>query len=349
MRVKKARVSNFKRLDSYELDLIDPLSQRPRDLTVLVGENGSGKTTLLQAIALPLSVATRRIRKVQEFQWPGFVFERLNPLTTRVELDVVFDRDELRVTSELAAELERLGAFEDEGGYKPPSMNEEVTLYFKHGRVLCDTPEELFQFRGRDYAKQLARLRGYEPFKKVGSVFWYDQERKATSLTRVDSEPTSIEALRDQLSRWWTIHTNVRLGKQALSSRDLYGDLQGKYQTVFKPRRLVGVESRGIPGSEGPAQDFWFMLDDTHRYYDLDEMSSGERAVFPVLFDFVKWDINRSIVLLDEIELHLHPPLQQFLVESLPRLGHDNQFIITTHSEEVLNVIPESVIHRIGT
>jgi ABC-type lipoprotein export system ATPase subunit len=350
MKIGKIRLQNFKRFDSYELDLTDPLTGQPRDLTVLVGENGSGKTTLLQAVALPLAVATRRIRSPEDFHWPGFLLERLNPLTTRIELDVEFYSDELETTAELSEELRRLGFFEG-SNYQPPSKNARTTLFYKQGRVECSSPEEFFQFRGREYAKHLTHIRGFEPFKKVGGVFWYDQERQATSLTREDSEPTSMKALRDDLVRLWSFHVSVRHGEKRLrpGTLDLYDELERSYQNVFRPRRLAGIEPKPMLGSEGLEQDFWFMLDDGRRYYELDEMSSGERAVFPILFDFVKWSINCSVILIDEIELHLHPPLQQFLLQSLPKLGQDNQFIITTHSEEVLNVLPENVIHRLGS
>jgi predicted ATP-binding protein involved in virulence len=36
-----------------------------------------------------------------------------------------------------------------------------------------------------------------------------------------------------------------------------------------------------------------------------------------------------SVILIDEIELHLHPPMQQTLLRALPKLGKNNQFIIT--------------------
>lgn len=34
---------------------------------LVLGDNGTGKTTLLQAIALPLALATKQIRRVTDF------------------------------------------------------------------------------------------------------------------------------------------------------------------------------------------------------------------------------------------------------------------------------------------
>ena len=77
------------------------------------------------------------------------------------------------------------------------------------------------------------------------------------------------------------------------------------------------------------------------------EMSGGERAVFPIVVDFASWNIHNSVILIDEIELHLHPPLQQALLRALSALGQNNQFIITTHSDYVEQLVPEAHIIRL--
>ena len=76
-------------------------------------------------------------------------------------------------------------------------------------------------------------------------------------------------------------------------------------------------------------------------------MSAGERAIFPILLDFARWNINNSIIIIDEVELHLHPPLQQAFVRSLSKLGKNNQFILTTHSESVTSMFEEEQIIRL--
>jgi predicted ATP-binding protein involved in virulence len=91
----------------------------------------------------------------------------------------------------------------------------------------------------------------------------------------------------------------------------------------------------------------WFYLFDGQHQYELSEMSGGERAIFPMIFDFAYWNICNSVVLIDELELHLHPPLQQGLLKALRKLGKNNQFIITTHSEAVTSIVSEESIRRL--
>jgi predicted ATP-dependent endonuclease of OLD family len=68
-------------------------------------------------------------------------------------------------------------------------------------------------------------------------------------------------------------------------------------------------------------------------------MSSGEQAVFSVMYDFVRQRIAHSVVLIDELELHLHPPQQQSLYNALRKIGPSCQFILTSHSPYLDDII----------
>ena len=71
-------------------------------VTALLGDNGSCKTGVLQAIALTLSMATRRTHNMASFSWHGFLPERVPSLgQTFVELEVAFEQEEVDLTYEL--------------------------------------------------------------------------------------------------------------------------------------------------------------------------------------------------------------------------------------------------------
>jgi predicted ATP-binding protein involved in virulence len=54
---------------------------------------------------------------------------------------------------------------------------------------------------------------------------------------------------------------------------------------------------------------------------------------------------GEGVVLIDEIDLHLHPKWQRSVVASLERTFPNCQFIITTHSPQVVGELPpESVL-----
>lgn len=74
--------------------------------------------------------------------------------------------------------------------------------------------------------------------------------------------------------------------------------------------------------------------------------ASGEDVVTSMLNDIVNAEEN-SLILIDEIEMGLHPKLQRRLMDVLFRISRiqKKQFIITTHSYAILDsVLPESRI-----
>lgn len=348
MNIKSVNIRNFKGIREVGFSM-EKHSKTPRQLTALLGDNGSGKTSILQAIALTLSMATRRTRDVASFDWHGFLPERIPSLgPTCVELEIVFEDEEVALTQELFVEwYESLPSDRRQVmSIVPPSKYAEVMLRFEKGRVTSPQGfEAVNQFLGRYYIKALKDTRPdlRDKFSKLGDIFWFDQHRNLGSLMaenlsleglKCEGWQAGVEQLREYLVGWWGHHTTTpRRGK------DFIEPLERLFEKVFPRTRFVGIMPRG--GVTTPkANDFYFLIDRDGQIYDLAEMSSGEQAVFPLVYEFVRLDIQRSIVLIDELELHLHPPEQQRLLASLPKIGSDCQYIITTHSEFLSSAIP---------
>lgn len=79
----------------------------------------------------------------------------------------------------------------------------------------------------------------------------------------------------------------------------------------------------------------------------LEELSSGFQAVFTIIAMIFEWvetsgNVNRLVenacgtVLIDELDLHLHPEWQFTLRDGLAKLFPKLQFIVTTHSPHLL-------------
>lgn len=373
MKLEYAHITNFKGVKEVRLDFQPPPEKEPVSLHAIIGDNGSGKTTILQAIAVTLGLATRRVSGVDRFSWYGFVPQRLSTMgKTRVELQVLLDNEEITVTKELFTEWRK--HFERDGArLVEPGQSQRLTLVLENGRVICkEGMEGLAQFYGRFYVKQLAKRQPdlKEMFSKVGDVFWYDQYRnlgKALATPGNDqseefdrgeplevtvngaipseirrSEPESreswlvgVEQLRRFLQDWWTYHvSNFRT-----TGRDFIPELEHLFERVFPGTKFRGPQPVDTTGAETTPR-FYFLLERGGRVFDIAEMSSGEQALFPLICDFVRLNVRKSVVLLDELELHLHPPEQQALLAALPKMGPDCQFIITTHSQFVEGSIP---------
>lgn len=351
MRLLHAEIENFKGLDRLEIPIRTDWQGAPRPLTVLTGDNGSGKTTALQALALTLGLATRRLPSLNHMEWHGFVPERLDSSgRTRVVATVGVSKEESDLTRwlwEQWARTERVASFA--ANTIRPGDHEVLELVFQDGHVDCTQGASgLGQLWGRDYIKRLVRERPQlrDLYRDVGDVFWFDQFRNiaTTRNDETDGVPgpawsSGVASLRDALVRWWGYH--VRSDRE--KHRDWMADLEERVARVFPGTRFVGPEPIG-PGDDG----MWFLLERDGRTFDLAELSSGEQAAFALLHPFAYQAIHHSVVLVDEVELHLHPGTQQALVRVLRDLAPDCQWILTTHSPHVADAFPDDVIRLPG-
>jgi hypothetical protein len=326
-----------------------------------LGDNGTGKTTVLQAVALCLSMASGRTRSVADFNWLGWVsgrYERWG--RPAVELEVHFDREEIQATQEAARRWYDSRSSRDVGGARPfvePSANSAVTLRLEGGSCSAPSEEEKYQFQGRKYAADLLRT---DPgaralFDRLPGVFWFDQFRNLATPPPEQEQPSDVHQgnggrvsydvgvarLREHLNRWQLNRMTART-----PPHDYLQELGDAFGRIFPTRSFGAPEPMFRAGVPSP-EDFYFIINEGNRSYDIEEMSAGEQAVFPILYEFVRQRIRNSVVLIDEVDLNLHPPLAQAFLAVLPALGPACQFLLTTHSEAVTSVFSGEQIYRL--
>lgn len=354
MKLRKVQIENFKRFDELELDFTADGSAEK--LKLILGDNGSGKSTLLQAIALPLSMAMEVIHEVPDFDWVGFLPGRYNvggePF---IRLEIEFDDDELEATASIAKEWDesRPQFVRDERPFHPPGNSSIVHLELRGNHLSARSSEEMFQFKGRSYARRLMRTGGNvrEQFHQLPGLFWFDQYRNlgsakhefdSDSIGGRQSFDIGVSKLRKYLIGWYFQKRSAK-GEQPFSI-DL---LEQRFAQIFPGHKFLGVEP--MPGVDSPtSEDFYFLLRDAEKnQYDIEEMSAGEQAVLPILYEFIRQRIGKSLVLIDEVDLNLHPPAAQLFAGQLLKIASDCQFIVTTHSEAVTNVFARDEIVRL--
>lgn len=77
-----------------------------------------------------------------------------------------------------------------------------------------------------------------------------------------------------------------------------------------------------------------FLLEKQGSIFNSESASSGEKEIIVFLMAVFCLNVENSLVIIDEPELHLHPKWQKLLMEILLEIGSasNNQFIIATHS-----------------
>ena len=81
----------------------------------------------------------------------------------------------------------------------------------------------------------------------------------------------------------------------------------------------------------------------------IEKMSSGHAVVLLIITKLVATVEEKTLILLDEPESHLHPPLLSAFIRALSNLLYDRNgvAIIATHSPVVLQEIPKSCVWKI--
>lgn len=84
---------------------------------------------------------------------------------------------------------------------------------------------------------------------------------------------------------------------------------------------------------------------------DAQQLSQGEKTILTLVGDLTRRLVllnpklnnpleGKGIVLIDEVDLHLHPSWQQSIIEKLQSTFPNIQYVITTHSPQVVSTVP---------
>lgn len=101
------------------------------------------------------------------------------------------------------------------------------------------------------------------------------------------------------------------------------------------------------------------ILDDSGNSYSLSQLSDGEQRLFSLFVDIARqlslemperreFLEASAIVLIDEIDVHLHPKWQRMIVPALEDLFPQCQFIATTHSPFVVQAVTEQQLQHLN-
>ena len=148
-------------------------------------------------------------------------------------------------------------------------------------------------------------------------------------------------------SRWQdTVHSMYRViehQKQSIANRALQLRKEGRaemklefddpmllFKEVFS--QLLAPKTLADPSARRQALEYEY----EGQTFNVSMLSSGEREVVNIAFDFLLRQPTDCIVFFDEPELHLHPELSHRLIRTLQGIGARNQFVLSTHSPDVI-------------
>ena len=324
MRLESIKLTGFRGISNLELEF-------PERVNVLVGVNGSGKSAVLDCTAIMLS---RLIGRIRSSAGTGryFVESDISNKTSEIQNEVAIrfqgqsvhwsvtktrrGRRKQTITrlDVMKKHIERFRSELDENEH----TNLPVVVYYPVNRAVLDIP---LRIRTRH---RFDRLAAYDQaLSGEGGSFrvffeWFREREDLENEHRID-EP----GFRDP-----QLHA-VRMAIKKL--------LPGfrKLKIRRSPLRMV-VEKNG-------------------EELIVNQLSDGEKCTLAMAGDLARRMAianpamkdplgTEAVVLIDEIDLHLHPGWQRHIVSALAKTFANTQFLLSTHSPTILSQLKSDSI-----
>lgn len=305
--ITSIHINEVRHLKNIEIKL----NSNERQHLILTGKNGSGKTSVLQAIKGQLSAINDAFLLKREAYY-NFYKQDKSLISEKISNDIL-------ARYNTGVELEFLGWGEIDNLYEKGDF---VTAYFAADRS----------------NSQICRAFGVEDVKLEENY-------------PIDSSPLNILLK-------YMVHLKTQQA-YARNEDDLKTEIKiAEWFSRFQDALKVLLDDNSIK-LRYDYKNYNFLIEQNGRNpYSLDELSDGYSAIIGIVADLIlrmdrnwllkgelsEYDVE-GVVLIDELETHLHVELQRkilpFLTGFFPRI----QFIVTTHSAYILNSISNACIY----
>jgi hypothetical protein len=207
------------------------------------------------------------------------------------------------------------------------SAQQTLAVYFSPRRALANISTK-FKTDGKNAAFADALV--HRELRLMEFADWWLAQKTLASENAPNAQ-RHLDVLATAISRIIDTCTNIRAHRETFS----YLDKKGKSTTQTNTTLLI---------------------DKTGVTLDLRQLSDGERGILTLVLDLAR-RLSQSnphledplraqaVVLIDELDLHLHPQWQRTIVSKLTATFPNCQFIATTHSPLIIGEVePENII-----
>lgn len=317
MIIKSLKYINYRGLRTGSIDF-------DSRLTVVVGKNGSGKSSVLQAVATAVSWIVARIKSEKGI---GSYIDDLSITNGHQNAQIVATFDDfgdVTIPNKTKSGLPKRFGIDLNGlrnyssvmreQLETSNFNSSVPVFALYGvkRAVIDIPLRIRNTEENMLETYKDCLNGAAKFRDF--FMWFRNQEDLENEMRLDHSgdgkysSRELGAFRRAMQVFMPEYTNVRVRRKPLR------------MTVCRDGEELNVAQ----------------LSDGEKIYLALIGDLCRRLVLanPTLEDPLQ---GRGIVMIDEVDLHLHPEWQGEIANRLTDVFQNIQFIITTHSPQVIN------------
>ncbi|KKG64153.1 AAA family ATPase [Methanosarcina mazei] len=330
MRIKSLQVTNLRAFEQAEFEFM------PR-VNLLVGVNGVGKTTVLDALRMCLSkilldITASRSRKIP------FVDEDIRVQSNFMTVNCTFELQDKDFTFIVHKNRESSVPLDS------TNIREQV----------LETPDKesyhpFLPVSSHNSKKALSNQLGvfFSTRRSLVSDAFPSVYKSSGGPSGAYAEALISRELRlAEIAHW--MHVQEELGRENPLSIKHFSALQEATERFLPKCKNLRAEVSAKPQ---------LIVDKAGVTLNLRQLSDGERGMFSLVLDLAKRlsqanpqldnpiKDGSAIVLIDEIDLHLHPKWQRTVIKQLTETFPKCQFIATTHSPQIVAAVePEQVL-----
>lgn len=344
MYLEKLKLHNFRCYEKLEIDF-------NRQLTVLVGKNGSGKTTVLEAIAIALGTWFVGFNIVNA----KGINKRTDPLRKAYQIGATDD-----VQTQFPVEIEAWGKIEES---KDQILHWKRELYTPTGTMTTKDAKEIVEYAA-EYQKAISEGRTdiYLPMVAYYGTgrLWDYHRQKRNDVFKVSSRTNGYIDCLDGTANvklmmdWFQIMTINKYQRQE-ENLESNPELDTVYLAMEKClTNLSGYSDVKIRYNMGTQElDVYYSEQDKQRMrIPLNQLSDGYKGMISLVADIAYrmatlnpqlgtevLSKDDGVVLIDEVDLHLHPAWQQKVIDNLMNIFPKVQFIVSTHAPAIISSV----------
>lgn len=334
MYLSSIHIENFRGIKNADFDF-------DRSMNIIIGDNGTGKTSVLEAIVVALGGFLSGIDGVNTIHFSKDEIRRENQLTGTGSNNIIY-RTPIRV--DVCMELNA----GNEGETKSHSFH--FTRQKKSIKSARSTVEP------RDICREAQRMAedrdavlpviSYQSFSRVSNQKrdkWENPFSKEDYSRAVGYVDCLEEAANDKMLSNWC----KKMEQVAWQQDKMILEYEIVKKTVSKFMRLMQEDERIQIYYDKRTEELLYSNEE--EVLPIRLLSSGFRNLLGIVFDIAYRmavlnpdllenivEMTPGVVLIDEIDLHLHPNWQWKVVDALKNTFPKVQFIVTTHSPVII-------------
>lgn len=364
MKIKQLQLKNYGRFENLTVDFA-PTENRVSNVTVIVGNNGAGKSQILQALATGLSwfisglqnkvpsgnfINSNEIRNGKDISIlniKGEINKNLQSINNNIKnLDIYLKSNRQR-DDEKFASLGGLEIIDFTENVKKDEISLPIITFYPVERsiltqniILDSSAKNLRQFVGYN----LALTNGID-FNSFIEWFRLKEDIENAQIRKeVDKLMESLVRENNDNNRSIIVaHLAGLTAKERVLEKNTDNQLQSVKSAISY--FLDTIENVWIDRSLQPPV---MMVEKDGKDLNINQLSQGEKSLLALVGDIARRlaILNPSlddplqgegVVMIDEVDLHLHPKWQHDLIDKLVKTFPKVQFILTTHSPLIIS------------